>query len=327
MGRQVRKVAVDFNWPIGMVWDGFVNPYYEEKSGCPACYGSGGSAISDHYRDQWYGNAPFDPVQTGSKDFPVNHPVIARLAARNASATVCHGIIANSWPHWSHHEQRLMETCPWVSERLEAVRLAGHFNKSWSHHLSQADVDALVAAGRLPYFTHRPRTAEQAATLAASGGYWMNEPNGYHPTAQEVNEWSLTGIGHDSINQWVCVKDRCIRAGDPSICDACGGSGEKWASAEAEQRAEEWKPTDPPAGEYWQLWETVSEGSPISPACATAEELADWLAINDGHGLSAKEWLTFLTGNGWAPSAMTGKDGALQFGVRAVVESIGTTHE
>jgi len=35
---------------------------------------------------------------------------------------------------------------------------------------------------------------------------------------------------------------------------------------------------DPPTGEGWQLWETVSEGSPLTPVCATAEELARYCA-------------------------------------------------
>lgn len=33
---------------------------------------------------------------------------------------------------------------------------------------------------------------------------------------------------------------------------------------------------DPPDGEGFQLWETTSEGSPISPVFTTPEELAEW---------------------------------------------------
>lgn len=36
--------------------------------------------------------------------------------------------------------------------------------------------------------------------------------------------------------------------------------------------------SEPPVGEGYQLWETTSEGSPISPVFSTAEELADWCA-------------------------------------------------
>lgn len=44
--------------------------------------------------------------------------------------------------------------------------------------------------------------------------------------------------------------------------------------------ADEWEHEEPPTGAGWQLWETTSEGSPISPVFASAEELADWCEVN-----------------------------------------------
>ena len=38
--------------------------------------------------------------------------------------------------------------------------------------------------------------------------------------------------------------------------------------------------TEPPKGNGYQLWETVSEGSPSSPVFKTAEELAKWCETN-----------------------------------------------
>ena len=37
---------------------------------------------------------------------------------------------------------------------------------------------------------------------------------------------------------------------------------------------------DWPAAErtHFQMYETISEGTPVSPVCATAEELASWMA-------------------------------------------------
>lgn len=37
---------------------------------------------------------------------------------------------------------------------------------------------------------------------------------------------------------------------------------------------------EPPAGEGYQLWETCSEGSPISPVFPTLDELCDWAVEN-----------------------------------------------
>ena len=38
MGREVRRVALDFEWPLKKTWEGFLNPHYRQ---CSACEGSG----------------------------------------------------------------------------------------------------------------------------------------------------------------------------------------------------------------------------------------------------------------------------------------------
>lgn len=60
---------------------------------------------------------------------------------------------------------------------------------------------------------------------------------------------------------------------DATTCKHCKGEGIDPEIAEA---YEAWKEYEPPTGEGWQLWETCSEGSPVSPVFATAEELAAW---------------------------------------------------
>lgn len=62
-----------------------------------------------------------------------------------------------------------------------------------------------------------------------------------------------------------------------------------------------------PKGEGWQAWETVSEGSPISPVYATATELVDWAVGPDGQlgiggtPVSRKASEAFVR-EGWAPT-------------------------
>lgn len=276
MGRQLRRVPLDFDHPVNKIWPGFLNPHYEHCQDCPICGGSGGSQYYNLYHAMWYGNAPFDPRSTGSAPYADTHPKIRALAERNSRYAV-----------W-----------------YEARRLCQIFNTSWSHHLGQADIDALIKADRLWDFTRRPRTEEQAAALAFDGGYWMKEPNGYVPTAAEVNEWSLLGVGHDSINASVCCAARCERNSEPGDCAACGGSGSLWRSPEDEGAADAWEPTEPPTGEGWQMWETVSEGSPISPPFATAEELAAYLGEHDARSGTAAQWLKMILGSGWSISAV-----------------------
>jgi hypothetical protein len=152
----------------------------------------------------------------------------------------------------------------------EVRRMFGHQHNQWMHQLSQLDVDALVAADRLRDFTHD----------FVPGTGWIRKDPSASPTAEQVNAWSFFGMGHDSTNQWVCVKARCARMGVGDTCLRCDGHGERWEPEEMKAKAEEWSPIEPPAGDGWQLWETTSEGSPISPVFGSPQELADWCADN-----------------------------------------------
>jgi hypothetical protein len=59
-----------------------------------------------------------------------------------------------------------------------------------------------------------------------------------------------------------------------------------------------WEEEPPPEGEGWQLWETVSEGSPISPVFPTKETFIDYLV---GQGYSREAAINFSE-SGWAPT-------------------------
>lgn len=262
MGRTLKRVPHDFAWPLNKTWGGYLNPFYRQCLSCPSCDGSGLSPEAKRFRDQWYGNAPFDPAAYGATPLTIDHPAVQAFAKRNVEHS----------PGYYGADDR--------AAQREAKRLFDMWIGQWNHHLVQADVDALVAAGRLPEFTRRPRTPEQTEALAATGNYWMAEHNGYMPTADEVNVWSIGGMGHDGINQHVCVEARCKREGVEMTCAACAGSGELWPSPEIRQAAEDWEETDPPNGDGFQLWETTSEGSPVSPVFSTIEELCDWCASN-----------------------------------------------
>lgn len=94
------------------------------------------------------------------------------------------------------------------------------------------------------------------------------------------------------------------------ICTTCGGEATLEAYPGQRAEAEAWEWTQPPEGEGWQLWETVSEGSPISPPYATAEELARWMSSpayswgaikTDADRPTYETALRFVMG-GWAPT-------------------------
>ena len=78
---------------------------------------------------------------------------------------------------------------------------------------------------------------------------------------------------------------------------------------------------EPPKGEAYQIWETVSEGSPITPPFKTPEELAKYCADNNVSSFGEmtedyETWLNWITKSAWAPSCiMIG--GVMKSGIKA----------
>lgn len=75
---------------------------------------------------------------------------------------------------------------------------------------------------------------------------------------------------------------------------------------------------------HFQLYETVSEGTPISPVCASLEELAEWCASqkrpvwNGTAGMDRDAWLRFFGKGGWAPSMVYTPSRGVQTGVEFI---------
>lgn len=119
---------------------------------------------------------------------------------------------------------------------------------------------------------------------------------------------------------------------DPIVCKPCRGVGEGCPCCEGNGKC--WPKIDPPGykvddlpfwwGEYqekeygWQMWEDISEGSPISPVFDTPEELATWLTDNQASSCGRmtanyEQWLKTIL-RGWAVS-MVMKGGIMRSGV------------
>lgn len=295
MGRDVKRVPVDFDWELNKVWEGYLMPDRFSENDCPDCE-RGYSPQAEHMYAQWYGNAPFAPASTGSEPLKATTPAVLAFAERNVSRA-----------------PEFYGTSPFAVSR-EARRLADLWNRQWNHHLAQDDVDALIEAGRLHDFTH---------TWTRETG-WQPKKPAVHPTAEQVNMWSLSGLGHDAINAGIVISARCEREGIVDRCPTCNGFGSLEAYEGQRAEADAWERTEPPAGEGWQLWETVTEGSPISPVFATAEELARWMASPAyTWGVTGKpsyETALNFVKAGWAPSLA----GSSETGVVSGVEFIGS---
>lgn len=201
MHRTLKRVPLNFQWPLDQVWKGYMNPY-PGKVRCKYCEGTGLNPASKQVNDDYY-------------DFE-------------------------------------------------------HTGRRWKNNITQDEVQALVDRHRLMDFTH----------VWTRGEGWKRRDDGYIPTAEEVNEASHRGHVHDSINCWILVQVRCERLGVWGTCKICKGKGRKFPPRVSRHKHNAWREYEPPTGPGYQLWETVSEGSPISPVFATPEELARWVSDN-----------------------------------------------
>lgn len=259
MGRELRRVPLDFDWPLNKVWKGFLNPQYGDSvRNCPFCDQTGYNPETKKIADGWFSFEDTEYV--------------------------------------------------WIVPGKHQFN-----NKAWQYHLTEHEVRALVEDGRLMDFTH----------TWSQGTGWVKKDPVVVPIPEEVNEWAKHGMGHDAINRGICVKARAARLGVYGLCGHCNGDGEIWKTPEAKKACEEWEPSNPPKGGAYQIWETVSEGSPVSPPFATPDELADYMVKKSDSGdefeVSHEQWIKFIKGPGWAPSFVAGP-GGLRSGVAAVTE-------
>ncbi len=295
MGRELRRVPLDFSWPMNKVWGGFRNTLCSKASRCKHCDGTGSSAEYKHLHDLWYGNVPFQPSDRGSVPFTADTPAVWAFAENNVKrAPSFYGALT---------EQNI---------RIEAERLSTLWNGMWCHHLNEADVQALLEDNGGPWELTRD---------FVPGEGWKDKEVPVVLTAEQVNLWSLQSFGHDSGAAYTVILAELQRLGQPTHCNHCAGEGFFWPSEEDRLAYDNWEPSQPPEGPGYQLWETTSEGSPISPVFAEPEPLARWLSGNRqdtiDHNTSYETWLSFITGPGWAPTLIGASEG-LVAGVQGV---------
>lgn len=275
MGHRVlKRVPLDFKWPLDKVWKGYVNPFPGPRA-CKECDQTGYNPETKQIADCFYDHDGFGNSWTYDYGFAPDGSPASR-------------------PPW---------------------RILGE-SRSWCDAITQDEVDALVAHGRLINFTHDIVPGEGwQPKVWETKGYWcpkcheavpqlssehhsdvcmctgdetiMDLLDGddirlHTPTAEEVNLWdSLGGMGgHDAINRWILIETRAKRFGVWGHCSQCRGNGELKHPRKKKKQYRKWSEFEPPYGSGYQLWETCSEGSPISLVFRTAEELAEWCADN-----------------------------------------------
>lgn len=211
MGRELKRVALDFDWPIKKTWDGFLNPYCDK---CP--------------------NENCENGYTGARRWlqSVTHLLMMLGEAGTRKGRPIH---------------------PWLAE--------------------------------MPL---RPGVEVDASASDLTSGLAGRKPMGFG--------------GHDACDNWSAERKIIKAAGlNPKtwgICPTCKGEA---MDPKTKRKRDSWKEKAPPKGDGYQLWETTSEGSPISPVFKTIEELCIYAAENcttfGSHKASAEDWRKMLDEN------------------------------
>ncbi len=176
---------------------------------------------------------------------------------------------------------------------------------AWNDKLGQAEVDNLIAEGRLRTLVPREPTEDNPRDWE-----WVALPR----TAAEVNAAQRCrggGDKHDAINRWILISFRCKVLGITEHCPTCEGNGDI-ATPEQREAADEDHTVEPPTGEGYQMWETTSEGSPVSPVFEDIEMLcqyaADFCTVFGKEKTTAAEWRRMLDAD-WVTHEMVAPDG------------------
>jgi hypothetical protein len=154
---------------------------------------------------------------------------------------------------------------------------------AWHDKITQDEVDYLVEKNRLHSFGPFYDRHEVPDPTAPHGvRYTFTRNDRPSPSAEAVNAANRRpGLGrHDGINRMYLIEYRCRAQGIETKCPRCAGDGYV-GTPEQVAAHDAWKEIEPPVGEGWQLWKTTSEGSPISPVFASADELVAWMSHPD----------------------------------------------
>jgi len=181
MGRELKKVPLDFNWPLKKIWKGYTNPYYVN---CPDCKGIG-------YSLEWQTLRAIISLLCNAAD-----------DSKTSKEYVSRGHVLNY---------------------LGINKLGKDFYK--------------IVEGLVP---------------------------------KEEEHFACGVICKKLLKLANLPEDWCN-------CKTCDGTG---IHKDYLEKYEGWERSDPPLGEGFQLWESTSEGSPVSPVFQTLDELCKYAEAN-----------------------------------------------
>ena len=256
MSRTLKRVSIDFDWPLHETWEGYVNPYFRP---CPEaerglCHHGETSASA------WVGAVASLIAMLG--DEAVREPMVPELRQRG-----------QIFPH------PYLEAFAFAPRadlpRLFMERLHAEKDSVTRDRMLREEIAARPS--RL-----LPLTEEMAEFVTGMIGRRPTPPFGNPEIDIYRKLLAIAGITRKS--GW-------------GTCKTCKGKG---MHPDAVLAYDAWEPTEPPEGPGWQLWETVTEGSPISPVFGDREGFIRHL-VSLGNSQKAAE---VFCKRGWAPSGM-----------------------
>jgi len=109
------------------------------------------------------------------------------------------------------------------------------------------------------------------------GGLTLSEGSIFSEFLSGLDVQKPSVFGYDTHDITSALKEKAGLPRRWGWCPVCDGDG---VHPDHKDKYEAWEPAQPPTGEGFQLWETTSEGSPISPVFKTLRELCEYAATN-----------------------------------------------
>lgn len=227
MGRELRRVPLDFDWPMKKVWEGYINP---NRRPCP-----------ERHKTCFNG-------QTGGSQWL--HAILRVLALAASESVGVRDVQTFEAKKRECDSQQRIFLHPYLRDLLTAPAYLKN--------------EEIVKPGE-PYpdlsaldYRQTPPTDDLVLLIEKLSGYkmsWLGDST----VVFGLKRAMLKAAGLDE-EMW-------------GVCRVCKGDNIDPAVRAA---YDAWKPSDPPTGDGFQLWETTSEGSPASPVFKTLDELCAW---------------------------------------------------
>lgn len=297
MGREIKRVEANFDWPLGERWAGSVAPP-DGKDECPDCKLDGDSC---GYND--VGRAFYALGTRRGEHFNYKKHFASEWATRHRGTVEIFeekGLLRDLGYHEANPilPQDVKDTSPTQRAFLELLAKKSAETRKWERNYTMGSM-----------IDSRYALYDTMCILAEALGSTMEEAF-YCRTCKG----DATVVVDEEQNR--LYENYNADDPDPSVGPT---------------------PNGPPPGEWWQVWETVSEGSPVTPAFATAEELINYLsengdlwcqrrmadeAVRGTFGLppttkpSRESATRFVLGSGFVPS-MVIQDGVIKTDIHA----------